>query len=650
MDSTFFREQYEFLHQSSMNLLKKFFGSKRKKLPSIQTESSPEITPLNEPATIRVFDAYGRELFITRQQWRDNVLLGNVENNWDNADKLAGLIVQSLQDNFIEEMVKPAERLQQLENGSERSAVLLSIVYLKTGHIDDSEQVLRQYISQNGESGAILVNLAKVYAERGDDEVTMTTLWNALKCDPNQENGFAWYEVIHREKGGEQAGLDALTRIAALPGSWRAQIWLARAELRAQRIDQAMALYREALVRTPKPAPTDLLMQMSGDLGNAGCLAEILHLAEPEFDPAVHGLQVGNNLIKANFDLDRFEQARHLLNQLYSLKRPDWRENLSYWDTEIAKVTVAKAIPPTVNDLKVGLLNVSGPVWLRKGTSTDALYPKKPSIGCLVSFLGSTAEKPQADDQVVRQLADPPGRMSRAVPLFLSEQIHLLTNASTQTIVPWIEDPHSGFALSGRPWEASEAVEMVQRSEPKSDYVVITHLVVAPNQWTIQLWVIKTQDCTCFGHIAESFPIETPTPAIQQLARQLLDLLSRQSGIESEQVSPNYSIPVGAQFPLYLLHLEQLLAVRCNSMSTEKSEGLSGERDIVEGNIKQCLDVPSSVNVRLLLANTLRYMKEVRPDILPEFEERIAMLQIQFPLPEPAHSLVQQIVEKALVD
>ena len=69
----------------------------------------------------------------------------------------------------------------------------------------------------------------------------------------------------------------------------------------------------EALGRAERPVPTDLLMQMSGDLGNNGYRAEIIRLVEPYFDPAFHGLQVGNNLIKANYDLGQLDTARRIL-------------------------------------------------------------------------------------------------------------------------------------------------------------------------------------------------------------------------------------------------------------------------------------------------------------------------------------------------
>ena len=65
-----------------------------------------------------------------------------------------------------------------------------------------------------------------------------------------------------------------------------------------------------------------------------------MRLTEPQFEPPVHGLQVGNNLIKAHFDLGQFDDARRILDKLYSLKRPDWKATLGYWDTELAKANI----------------------------------------------------------------------------------------------------------------------------------------------------------------------------------------------------------------------------------------------------------------------------------------------------------------------
>lgn len=79
-----------------------------------------------------------------------------------------------------------------------------------------------------------------------------------------------------------------------------------------------MSLYEESLVAAPTPAPSDLLTQISGDLGNAGHLPELLDLVLPRYDVDRHGVLIGNNLIKAMVDLGQIDPARKLLHQLYA--------------------------------------------------------------------------------------------------------------------------------------------------------------------------------------------------------------------------------------------------------------------------------------------------------------------------------------------
>ena len=110
-----------------------------------------------------------------------------------------------------------------------------------------------------------------------------------------------------------------------------------RTALESHNPQGAIAYYRQSLSRVGDNVPADFLMQMSGDLGKHGLLAELIELSEPPFVPEIHGLHVGNNLIKANLGLGRIDSARKILNQLRMMRRPDWTAPLSFWETEIAK-------------------------------------------------------------------------------------------------------------------------------------------------------------------------------------------------------------------------------------------------------------------------------------------------------------------------
>ena len=640
-----------------MSFFKKLLGKKPTvSVESTTTRSGPataatSATPLaagdpaKDPDMVRVFDGYGRELFITKQQWRDNVLLGHLRKVRDRPDELYQSIVQALQDGFIDDLVEPAEHLVEIDPIPERGATILAIIYLKKKRLDDSERVLRRYIERHGETGSILTNLAKVHAERGDDALSLATLWRGLELDPNQDNGLGWYEVLHREKEGPAAGLAALRRVAALPGSWRARLWLARDALGRRQLDEALALHREALALAGRPVPADLLMQLSGDLGNAAHLPELLALTTPYFDLAVHGLAVGNNLLKANLDLGRLDAARALLDQLYAQKRPDWKPHLDHWEGELARARVATASFPPEAKLEIVMLHGDGPVWLPPDSPAAELFPLATGERLRVAFLGSSGEKAAPSSaQIEAQLSDAPGRLSRALPLFLAEQAFFRGHAQVRPLVPWARGDTAAFVFCGVPWRADEAAQHARRLDPPADYVVVTHLQVAAEPWRAELRLVRTIDAAVLGTAAVDFSMSQPEPALTRLVAEMLQLLQREAGFEPAAPPPQYRLPAGPGFGAYLLRLEQLLAVRCHSADAASAHELHGEREILDGDIHLCLDHPDSLVPRLVLVQTLQRLHQIRPSVTAEYREKIELLQKNHPLPAPAHGVLQRLL------
>lgn len=632
-----------------MGIVRKLFGSRSKPaVAEVATGHPRTVEDLRkDPNLIRVFDKYGRELFLTKEQWRKDILPESLRANWSNADQLYDAIVGALNDGFYSDVVAAAHRLFQIDTDHARATCVWGIVLLEDGRLDEAEKVYRDYEAQHGANGYVLTNLAKVYAKRNDLAQSETTLWHALELDPNQENAVGWYLAIHRERGGEAEGLHALQRIAALRGSWRAQLWIARAALNSNDLAQAMELYRKYLAGGTRPVPSDALMQISGDLGNAGHLQEILQLVEPQFDPAVHGLLVGNNLIKAHIDLKQVQDARRILNALYALKRPDWRESLRYWETEIDKAEMADGSSPQPDRVRVNLLLFEGPIWLKPESPAAQLFPRKADDSPVIFFLGSSVQLATKAEKIESQLADTPGRMSRALPLFFAEQIEFGTNARTRAIFPWVFESEGGFVVSGVRWSDKDAVAFSTRESDKSDYLVISHLDARTDEFTADVRLIRCGDGECVGQLFESFSIAAPMESIVRMSRQLRELLFRMTSVKHEAIPPAYALPEPANFSAYLLRLEQLLAVRCSSLNGAAGF-LHGERDIIDGNLQLVLSESENVNARILFAQTLLAMKRVRPEILREFTEKIALLQQEHRLADPAHSVVQELIDDAL--
>lgn len=644
-----------------MSFLKKLFGKKPEAkdtstirahkpatLPPVKAQSennSNQPSAPNKAHTIKVWDAYGRILEIPREEWRTKVMPDNFKKAWDKPDELANLIFTALNDGFISDSLAPARQLHKIDPQPKRGATYLVVVLIQLKQFDEAEKIITAAISKHGEDGTLLTNLAKVQSNRGQEAQAEKTLWNALEVDPNLDNGLMWYQAMYRERGGEEGAQEAFRRVAALPGSWRAQAWLARTALQSRDLDRALTLYQESLSRAGNPPPTELLQQMSGDLGNAAHLPELLRLTEPHFVPNIHGLAVGNNLIKAHLDLGQFEAARKILDQLYAQNRGDWKENLNYWETEMAKARLVISTASQGADMKVAMLAIEGPIWLKPNSPAGELFPAHASDDIKIAFLGCSSDVASNYKITQRQLADAPGRMSRALPLFLAEQITFASNASVQTLVPWIVND-SGFVLSGGPWKDEDAANHARQGEMKNDFVVTIHLKPTAEPWSAELRVIRTIDAKCIGTLNGTWAATNPEAGIPGIAGQLLAILAEQTDATSCPPPSNYQVPAGAHFSHYLLRLEQLLAVRCAGMDGVNNSFLNNEREIIDGNLWLCLENPQNPSLRILLAQTLRGIKKVRPNILPEFKDKIARLQKEKPLAEPAQSVVQRVINE----
>ncbi|MGH9967100.1 MAG: tetratricopeptide repeat protein [Pyrinomonadaceae bacterium] len=500
--------------------------------------------PASDPNLIRVFDKYGQEMFITKDEWRLKVLPDAIRSRWNEPDELYAIIVGALNDGLHLDVLDGAARLYSIDPLPLRGTCLFAIVLMKNAQLDEAERVLRSYLEKYGEDGVVLTNLAKVYAERNQTQMAEGTLWHALELDPNQDNGLDWYQALQHERGGEEARVNALQRIAALPGSWRAQIWLARAALESNNLQQALGYYRDSLSRLGQLVPANALMQISGDFGNHGHLSELLELTEPHFAVESHALQVGNNLIKAHLDLGHLDQAKHLLDQLYSLKRPDWRETLGYGETEIAKARVAEAQPNQDEPWHMEMNAIQGPIWLDPSSQAMRLF-ELAGGGPQITFLGGSVEAPNASDQAELQMANAPGRMSRALPLYLAERIEFSCQARVQTWLPWMAN--GGFVVSGVTWTEQSVVEYNRLAADKSDYVVVVHLKTKSEAWQAELRLLQAEDGHCLATLDSSFTPSSPSMGISDLAQRLAHLLTEKADFKRRVTPPLYQLPDAGQ-------------------------------------------------------------------------------------------------------
>ncbi|HJV36487.1 hypothetical protein [Geomonas sp.] len=598
--------------------------------------------------SIKVFDEYGREGLVTRQQWLDDVLLGKLESHSDDPDALYDVLAGALKDGFSSELIPYAEQLSAIDPLPWRGATLLARIYLEKKRLDDAEQVLEEYIEQHGEEGRVLTQLARVYSLRGEEERAGEILWHALELDPNQDDGLIWFAAINRERGGAAAELEAFREVAELPGSWRARLWLARHALGNNDLPEAKARYREALEEAGEPTPSDLLVQMSGDLGNAGHLEELVHLAESYYDPAAHGIEAGNNFLKANIELGRLSAAGSLLEELYAAGRPDWKTTLAFWETELAKVeakaeTARREVKREEAEPAITALSIEGPIWMRHGAPFSALLRPKGASAPRFTVFGSTVVG-NGDGEGSLQLSDAAGRLSRSLPLLLAEVIQIASEAVGVAVIPWAQG--EGFALFFRPFEDAALCLMSGSGEDAPDYVIGVTVEVGSPRWQLLTRLIRREDGERLAEIKVELDGENPGAAVYQVCADLSRLMAAHAGVSMAAAPSWYQLPVGNFVADYLVRLEQLLTVSCQTLNFLEGGGLHGEREILEGVLRLCVDQPKNSVVRMLYTQTLRVMNRVRPELVGPYREKTARLWRDYPMNNELEPLVFDALEE----
>ena len=629
-----------------MSIIDRILGRTLSEGPQIQAPGKPSSLstgPMSEPAAaailakapmvpapgeglIRVYDQFGRKVEIGREAWRKDVLLPSLQLNRNNPNALYDLVVAALNDDFAADVLESARLLAESHPQPQRGALVLGIALLQLKDFAGAREVLERVIARHGENSYLLSNLARAYAAGGDDERAQALIWQALHLEPNEETSLNWLISRATAKGGQDAVLAAYLRTAALPGSWRAQLWLARYALESGDLAEATRLYEEALGRA-RPVPADLLMQLSGDLGNRGHTELLVRLTQPRFDLAEHGLTVGNNLLRAYVELGMFAEARKLLEQLYSQQRPDWRDHLILWEQKLDDAQ--KRYGEVTAPLEVVMMKLDQPVWARGVLGFDSVLPAKTKASPLIHFVcGSGEAGEDTGGKVIAQPTNDLGRIARALPMFLAEEIYLRTNARTAFLLPWMKQ--GGFILSAKPWTRA----FLPPDHKPPDLIVYLHVDAHAMPWRLKVRIESEKSSAAPEEFELAFNLETAGHDALTMLYDLIPRLTILLALRREESNSALGTPPAELLPAYLAAIEQALAIGLAARQSGGESFLHQERSIFDHLFAVALQGDQLLRPRMLLVNALENQTCRRPDIAREYLEKLALLQQRHALPQ----------------
>lgn len=570
---------------------------------------------------IKVYDAYGREVKITRSEWRDKVFLPNLQKKWNQADDLYGLIVSGLNDGLAPHLQPAAERLLQIDEIPERSHAILGIVLMKNGRLDAAEATLRAGIAKAGKTGTLLTNLAKVFSERGDQAQADETLWQALQADPNLDNGLLWWASIERERRGEAGYLQALRTVAALPGSWRAQLWLARHHLEHKEVEAALALYRGVLASSLYDGSS--LMMMSGDLGNNGQIPLILELVGPAYDEHNHDPMAGLNLLRACQELGRVDEGEALLGRMYALGLAPIKQHLDQFAQAFQEMRkrAAQGTPIDAGSLKVTTIALTQPIWHYGLRNADWLFSQKPEGAPRIGFF-ALSKIADGSERAESQREDDLGRMTRAVPLYLAEAAHYWSDYAASTYIVIVEG--GGPVVSGREPDGAALFDIV----PDGTKYFVTGEIGCSGEGNDAKWTLVLSLWNCSTRAKDAS--ETGEATQKDLGKLVLKLETRlltHIGLNRQQpLDSFYQHPTAEVMPVYLAELGQAFMLTLLANHQMPKSEMWGERAMLDWPLTMALHWLTAEVPKLMYISGLGKAFDYESDVLPEYKERSLQL------------------------
>lgn len=273
------------------------------------------------------------------------------------------------------------------------------------------------------------------------------------------------------------------------------QLAAAREKLKTKDIAGAMTIYEGVLTGAGDRA--DVLVTISGDLGTAGYVKELIELLAPRYDAQRHGAAAGINLLQAYLVTRNAEAAQHLLDLLFSLQQPALEARLVGFSNAVAELFVsegeaAEQQPMTDTESRISLVSLSKPVWFY-GLETLAphLLPAKEGrprrvafAQCAVLGIDNTAARAAQPEEAL-------GRLCRGLPLWFAETFAYSAGYEPFAAIGASDRRH--YALFPTEWVAENIRQVHDTTEGGLDYVVTGALRNRNDDFelSLRIWEVK---------------------------------------------------------------------------------------------------------------------------------------------------------------
>ena len=282
----------------------------------------------------------------------------------------------------------------------------------------------------------------------------------------------------------------------------------AREKLEHKDLPGALSIYEEVLGTAGDRA--DVLVMISGDLGSTGNIPQIIDLIAPRYDALRHGPATGINLIQAFLAVGNADAAQHVLDILYSLKKPELEERLHGFSNAVAELLqngVVKGIPHFASQQSgadgsqpqttfgVALVSISRPIWSYGLESVASALPVKDGKMRRIAFTQLALPGAYTDPEEAMKLPeDDLGRLSRALPLWFAETFYFSPLYSSIAALGCLHEAGAKRpAIFSTEWTVDNLKKLIETTPTGLDYIFTGTLKKEAGEFVLMLrvWEVK---------------------------------------------------------------------------------------------------------------------------------------------------------------
>lgn len=273
---------------------------------------------------------------------------------------------------------------------------------------------------------------------------------------------------------------------------------VARERVEDKDLPGALAIYEEVLAVAGDRA--DVLVTISADLGVNGHVREIIELIAPRYDAERHGPATGLNLLQAYLAERNPTAAQHVLDILFSLKRPELEDRLFGFSNAIAEMIhsgrsasqgMAGGAAGAPEELKVNLVSISKPIWFYGlEPLAEKVLPTKTSRLRRVAFAQLAVLGVPNAMETAKQPEEELGRLSRGLPLWFAETFYF---SPLYAPIAAVGLQGSHYAMFGAEWTMENLRQLVESTQGGLDYIFTGALrqVSGDYELILRVWEVK---------------------------------------------------------------------------------------------------------------------------------------------------------------